>query len=131
MERGESVLTVLPEQLGLELKLLDNLVIDSAEKPWKISQGCQYKRKHNTRGASGRPEAVAQAELQKPRGVRHLNSAGAATVSDAVDTLVHQNVDLNTSVFFSPGFGVVGRHGRRFTHRSWCYNVTKRHVAFL
>ena len=33
MERGESVLTVLPEQLGLELKLLDNLVIDSAEKP--------------------------------------------------------------------------------------------------
>ena len=32
-ERGESVLTVLPEQLGLELKLLDNLVIDSAEKP--------------------------------------------------------------------------------------------------
>ena len=63
MERGESVLTVLPEQLGLELKLLDNLVIDSAEKPWKISQGCQYERKHNTRGASGRPEAVAQAEL--------------------------------------------------------------------
>jgi hypothetical protein len=33
MERGESVLTVLPEQLGLELKLLDVLVIDSAEKP--------------------------------------------------------------------------------------------------
>lgn len=33
MGRGESVLTVLPEQLGLELKLLDNLVIDSAEKP--------------------------------------------------------------------------------------------------
>jgi len=32
-ERGESVLAVLPEQLGLELKLLDNLVIDSAEKP--------------------------------------------------------------------------------------------------
>jgi uncharacterized protein (TIGR03435 family) len=33
MERGESVLTVLPEQLGLEVKLLDVLVIDSAEKP--------------------------------------------------------------------------------------------------
>ena len=33
MERGESVLTVLPQQLGLELKLLDVLVIDSAEKP--------------------------------------------------------------------------------------------------
>jgi uncharacterized protein (TIGR03435 family) len=33
MERGESVLSALPEQLGLELKLLDVLVIDSAEKP--------------------------------------------------------------------------------------------------
>jgi len=33
MARGESVLTVLPEQLGLELKPLDMLVIDSAEKP--------------------------------------------------------------------------------------------------
>jgi len=33
MEHGESVLTVLPEQLGLELKPLDMLVIDSAEKP--------------------------------------------------------------------------------------------------
>lgn len=33
MEPGESVLTVLPKQLGLELKPLDNLVIDSAEKP--------------------------------------------------------------------------------------------------
>jgi uncharacterized protein (TIGR03435 family) len=32
MERGASVLTVLPEQLGLELKLLDVLVIDHAEK---------------------------------------------------------------------------------------------------
>jgi len=31
MERGESVLTVLPEQLGLELKPLDVLVIDHAE----------------------------------------------------------------------------------------------------
>jgi uncharacterized protein (TIGR03435 family) len=29
----ESVLTALQEQLGLELKLLDNLVIDGAEKP--------------------------------------------------------------------------------------------------
>ena len=33
MEHGESVLTVLPEQLGLELKPLDMLVIDSAERP--------------------------------------------------------------------------------------------------
>lgn len=33
LQRGESVLTVLPEQLGLELKPLDNLVIDSAEEP--------------------------------------------------------------------------------------------------
>ena len=33
VQRGESVLTALPEQLGLELKLLDNLVIDSAEEP--------------------------------------------------------------------------------------------------
>lgn len=33
MDPGESILTVLPEQLGLELKLLDNLVIDSAEEP--------------------------------------------------------------------------------------------------
>lgn len=33
MGRGESVLTVLPEQLGLEVKLLEVLVIDSAEKP--------------------------------------------------------------------------------------------------
>ena len=32
-ERGESVSKVLPEQLGLELKLLDVLVIDSADKP--------------------------------------------------------------------------------------------------
>jgi bla regulator protein blaR1 len=39
MERGESVLTVLPEQSGLELKLLDALVIDRAEKPlqnWRL-----------------------------------------------------------------------------------------------
>ena len=33
MERGESALAILPEQLGLELKPLANLVIDSAEKP--------------------------------------------------------------------------------------------------
>jgi len=33
MEHGESVLTVLPEQLGLELKPLDMLVIDSADRP--------------------------------------------------------------------------------------------------
>jgi len=33
MESGESVSTALREQLGLELKLLDMLVIDSAEKP--------------------------------------------------------------------------------------------------
>ena len=33
MEHSESVLTVLPEQLGLELKPLDMLVIDRAEKP--------------------------------------------------------------------------------------------------
>lgn len=32
-QRGESVLTALPEQLGLELKPLDNLVIDNAEEP--------------------------------------------------------------------------------------------------
>jgi uncharacterized protein (TIGR03435 family) len=33
MEGGESALAVLPEQVGLELKPLANLVIDSAEKP--------------------------------------------------------------------------------------------------
>ena len=33
VERGESVLAVLAEQLGLALKPLDNLVIDSAEEP--------------------------------------------------------------------------------------------------
>jgi uncharacterized protein (TIGR03435 family) len=33
MERRGSVSAVLQERLGLELKLLDNLVIDSAEKP--------------------------------------------------------------------------------------------------